>query len=97
MYKYGYSKRFDPENKIVTQIGIEQADSDSGVYASISFTNQLNTAQKSLLDQVMTDRGYTYATMVTGGSENYLVAISPNGTIWKVSCDDSGVLVTDTL
>lgn len=97
MYKYSYVKDFDSGCKIVTQIGVAPSLTDSGVAASVAFTSQLTEAQKANLDQVMTDKGYIYADMVQGGVESYLLATSPNGTVWKVCIDDNGVLETNLL
>lgn len=97
MYKYSYVKCFDPDCKIVSQIGVEPASIDSGVSCSLSFTDQLSSEKKSLLDQVMTDRGYDYVDTVIGGVENYMITVSPNGSFWKIFIDDSGILATELL
>lgn len=97
MYKYTYKTNLDPTNKLNSVIGVTPNLISSAGSVSICFVSELSAYAKINLDQYMTDAGYSYVGMAQGGVETSSLAVSPNGTVWKISISDLGVLSTQSL
>ena len=97
MYKYTYSKSFDPSGKFSSITGKSFFNSSSNEVITLDYSTQLTAYEKTNLDQAMIDKGYSYTEMVQGSNESSAILISPNNIKFKINVDDVGILSTEQI